>query len=280
MKKNVPIALLFALAFAVPAYAGTLQPGGMITGGNFWPALPVGIGWVANGLSPQAKIRVTLMRNGAPLRVLGSGLPLNNEDPPQTGPIILGHIYWTPAAGDIGCNYAARVEAEDGSAAFTSQPFGVFAAMNFPTKGAPSNVRLDQPTEGKVLVLGQRGLISWSLIADAKLWPSKKLKLELFWENSKVGDIAEVNLDFGQCPVRGSYTWPVGKLTGITDYARIPNGKSLIPGNNYWVRASGDGSSYFGPSFVIAASSNLPLPGTAPKQKLPVGGVVPGKPLD
>jgi hypothetical protein len=277
MKKVLPVLLLLAVSF--PARAGTLSAGGMLNSGNYWPGLNVGIGWVAKDLNPATKIKVTLLRNGAPLRVLGSGLPLTNGDPPQDGPFRLGHIYWMPAAADIGCHYSVLVAAEDGSASFTSQPFGIFAAMNFPTKGAPSNVRLDQPTEGRVLVLGERGMIAWSLIADPKLWPSKKVKLELFFQNSKVGDIAEVSLDFAGCPAHGSYTWPVGKVTGITDYSRIPDGKNLIPGNYYWVRASGDGSSYFGPQFVIAGKANLPAPGSTPLHKVPAGNV-PGKPMD
>ena len=280
MKKLLPLVL--ALAGSVPALAGTLQPGGMLTGQNFWPGLKVGIGWSANGLSPSTKIKVTLLQNGAPLRVLGSGLVLTNDNPGQSPQQAyqLGGIWWTPTVRDIGCNYAARVATEDGSASFTSQPFGVFAAVQFPTKGQPSNVRLDQPTAGRVLVLGQSGVVAWSLIADPKLWPSKKVKLELFFKEGKVGDIAEVPLDFAACPANGAYTWLVGKVTNVTDIARIPDGKNLIPGNEYWIRASGDGSSYFGPQFVISGASHVPAPGATPVQKIPTGGgSVPGKPL-
>ncbi len=278
MKKLLP---LLVFAAALPARAGTLQPGGMLNGENFWPGTKVGINWIAKDLNPATKLKVTLLKNGTPFRVLGSGLALTNgADPQQHGPILLGNLWWTPTVADIGCGYAAFVAAEDGSVSFTGERFGVFAAMNFPTKGAASNVRLDQPTAGRVLVLGQTGMIAWSLIADSRLWPSKKLKLELFFGDGKVGDVAEISLDFRQCPANGSYAWVVGKVTGITDVSRIPDGKNLIPGNSYWIRASGDGSSYFGPQFVIAGHANLPAPGATPLHKVPTGGPVPGKPID
>ena len=212
MKKLLPLVL--ALAGSVPALAGTLQPGGMLTGQNFWPGLKVGIGWSAKGLGPSTKIKVTLLRNGAPLRVLGSGLALTNDNPGQSPQQAwqLGGIWWTPTVRDIGCNYAALVATEDGPASFTSQPFGL--------------------------------------------------------------------LDFAACPASGAYTWLVGKVTNVTDVSRIPDGKNLIPGNEYWIRASGDGSSYFGPQFVISGASHVPAPGATPVHKLPSGGgSAPGKPL-
>jgi hypothetical protein len=281
MKKLLP--LLLALAASAPSLAGTLQPGGMLTGQNYWPGLKVGIGWSANGLSPSTKIKVTLLRNGAPLRVLGSGLALTNDNPGQSPQQAyqLGGIWWTPTVGDIGCNYAALVATEDGSASFTSHTFGVFAAMNFPTKGAPSNVRVDEPKTGSVFGLGHTGVIAWSLIADPKLWPSRKIKLELFFGDFKVGDIAEIPLEFRGCPASGSYTWQVGALTAITNFSRIPDEKNLIPGSGYWIRASGDGSSYFGEPFVIAGTLSLPTPGTTPVHKvIPAGVTAPGKPVN
>jgi hypothetical protein len=284
MKKLLP--LFLALAGSVPALAGTLQPAGSIgpNSGHFWPGKKIEIGWIAKGLSwPSAKIKVTLLQNGAPLRVLGSGLAptwSNQQDPQRGG------IWWTPTVSDIGCNYAVLVATEDGSASFTSQRFGVFAviaAMEFPNQDQFSNVRLDQPTAGSVLVLGQSRVITWSLNADPKLWPSKKLKLELFFSSFKVGDIAEVPLDFAACPVSGAYTWLVGKVTNggrLSQVSRIPDGKNLIPGNEYWIRATGDGRAYATPRFVISGESHLPAPGATPVHKLPTdGGSVPGKPL-
>ncbi len=271
-KLLLPFAL--ALAAAMSAQAGTLGPGGTLNGLDGWPGQKFGISWIAKDLKPGTKIKVTLLRNGASLRVLATGLSLTNEASPQRGPILRGNLWWTPTAADIGCNYAALVATEDGALSFTTETFGVFAAMAFPTKGGLSNVRVDQPVAGRVLVLGQQGAIAWSLIANPKHWPSKKLKLELFYDTFKVGDIADVPLDFTKCPASGSYSWIVGKLTSITNYSRIPDGKNLVPGNSYWVRASGDGSSYFGPVFVIAPSSGMPAAvGThVPK---PVGGASP-----
>ena len=213
--------------------------------------------------------------------MLASDVPLTNGTPGQQGTLLLGNVWWTPTVADIGCHYAFRVEAEDGSVSFTTESFGIFAAMIFPTKGAPSNVRVDEPKTGSVFRLGNTGVIAWSLIANPKYWPSGKLKLELFFENSKVGDIAEIHLAFRGCPASGSYAWQVGVLTGITDYSRIPDGKNLIPGNGYWVRASGDGNSYFGEPFVITGLLTLPTPGAGPLHKLtPATATVPVKPVN
>lgn len=278
MRKFVFVVVLAVLVgMAASGEAGTLTPyGNMLPGDYFWVGLKQSIGWVATGVDPKTKIKVTLLRNGAPLRVLGAGLPLNNNSTPGANAraSTIGFIWWTPTVSDIGCRYAFQVATETGGLSFTTQIFGIFAAASFPTKGAPSYVKLEAPTAGKVLLLGQPATIKWSLIAEPSRWPSKKLLLELFWQNGKVGDITTIPLDFHGCPTTGYYTWTVGQVTNISNTGQIPDGKNLAPGNFYWVRASGDGSSYFGEMFVIAHSGGKPTGKGTPVPK-PGGGTVP-----
>jgi hypothetical protein len=251
MKKIALFTMMAAfLCLATPGYSGYLKLGGTMyagTDGYLVSGKQVTINWFSKDIDLKTKLKLTLLKDGAPLRVIATGLPLTNgyKD-------ILNQwcndTKWTPANSDIGCNYKLLLSTEDNTISDTSQKFDIFPAKNFVSQGKYSYVRLDSPHGGEVWRLGQSYQIKWTCIPIINQWPSRKLKLELFYNQNKVADIATVNLDFNQCPLYGSLNWTVGS--------------NLTPGNTFQITISGDGSSWLSGNFIIAYPSSKPGSGS------------------
>jgi hypothetical protein len=251
MKKFAFFAIVAALlCLATPGYPGYLKLGGTMyagTDGYLVSGKQVTINWFSKDIDLQTKVKLTLLKNGAPFRVIATGLALTNgyKD-------ILNQwcndTKWAPANSDIGCNYKLLLSTEDNTISDTSQTFGIFPAKNFVSQGKYSYVRLDSPHGGEVLRLGQSYQIKWTFLPIINQWPSQKLKLELFYNQNKVADIATVNLDFNQCPIYGSLNWTVGS--------------NLTPGNTYQIKISGDTSSWLSGNFILAYPGSKPGTGS------------------
>ncbi len=228
------------LGLATPGYSGYLKLGGTMyagTDGYLVSGKQVTINWVSKDIDLKTKLKLTLLKDGAPFRVIATGLPLTNgyKD-------ILNQwcndTKWTPVNSDIGCNYKLLLSTEDNTISDTSLKFEIFPVKNFVFQGKYSYVRLDWPHGGEVLRLGQSYQIKWTCLPIENHWPSKKLRFELLYNNNKVADLATVNLDFIQCTIYGTFNWTVGS--------------NLAPGNTYQIKASGDGSSWLSRNFIIA----------------------------
>jgi hypothetical protein len=227
------------------------------------------IAWIASGMDSKTVLKIELLKNGSPVRVLASGIPVTKAAPNAQGELF-GFFVWTPNQSDIGCAYSIKVGMENGAVSANTETFGIFEAYSFSdSSGNQSSVRLDSPNSG-VLTIGSTSNITWSMIAFPQANPTGKIKLELYFQNGKVGDIAEIPLDFSKCPVKGQYAWTVGKLASIVNPAMIPDGKNLMAGNNYQIHLN----NYLGGTFVIAlpGSGGKPVPGGAPLPKVPKGG--------
>lgn len=201
------------------------------------------INWFSYGIDLQTKLKLTLLKNGVPFLVIATGLSLTNGYK-DIRDFWCGDAKWTPGNNDIGCNYKMQLSTEDNTISDTSQGFYILPATEFVSQGKYSYVKLDSPKGGEILYLGKYYVIKWTCKPINSHWPSQKLKLELFYNNTKVGDIANVDLNFNQCPVYGSYNWAFGS--------------NLTPGNFYQIRISGDSSSYFSDNFIIAYPSSKP----------------------
>jgi hypothetical protein len=213
----------------------------------------VNIDWSSTGISPQTKLKLTLLKNDAPLRVIATGLPLTNGYQNVIGDWV-NDTPWTPANSDIGCNYKFQLSTEDNTVSTTGLLFQILPANRFVSQGKYTYVRLDWPQGGEVLRLGKSYQIKWAWIPFPQIWPSQKLKLELFYNNSKVSDIATVGLNFfNQCQVYGTHNWLVSS--------------NLTAGNFYQIKISGDSSSWLSNNFIIAYPS--PATGSGTGSKVP-----------
>jgi hypothetical protein len=242
--------LAVILFLATPGYSGYLKLGGTMysgTDGYLVDGKQVTINWFSKGIDLKTKLKLTLLKNGAPFRVIATGLALTNgyQDILKQW---CNDTKWTPANSDIGCNYKLLLSTEDNTISDTSLKFDIFPAKNFVSQGKYSYVRLDSPHGGELLRLGQPYQIKWTCLPIVNQWPSHKLKLELFYNQNKVADIATVNLDFNQCPIYGSLNWTVGS--------------NLAPGNTYQIKISGDSSSWLSDNFIIAYPGSKPGSGS------------------
>jgi hypothetical protein len=213
----------------------------------------VDINWSSTGISPQTKLKLALLKNDAPLRVIATGLPLTNGYQNAIGDWV-NSAPWTPSSSDIGCNYKFQLSTEDNSVSTTGMLFQILPTNHFVSQGKYTYVRLDWPQGGEVLRLGKSYLIKWTWIPFPQVWPSQKLKLELFYNHSKAGDIATVGLNFfSQCQVYGTHNWLVSS--------------NLTAGNFYQIKISGDSSSWLSNNFIIAYPT--PTPGSGTGSKVP-----------
>ncbi len=211
----------------------------------------VAIDWSSSGISPQTKLKLELLKNDAPLRVIGTGLPLTNGYQNAIGDWV-NNIPWTPSSSDIGCNYKFKLSTEDNTVSTTGMLFHILPANRFVSQGKYTYVRLDWPQGGEVLRLGKSYLLKWTWIPFPQVWPSQTLKLELFYNNSKVSDITTVGLNFfNQCQVYGTHHWLVSS--------------NLTAGNFYQIKISGDSSSWLSNNFIIAYPTSTPGSGTGSK---------------
>jgi hypothetical protein len=205
-------------------------------------------------IDPQMKVKLVLLKNDAPYRVIATNFPLTDGTTAvgcQPDPAWFGKTWWTPATGDIGCNYKFQLSAEgNNSISATSQQFNISSAGHFAQAGNnPTWVKLDAPHAMEQLLRGHSYQIKWTCIPSTFRWPTGNLKLELFDNNNKVADIATLNVNFqgAQCPIHGSYNWMVGN--------------NLSAGNNYRIRISGD-NNWMGDNFLIIITSYKPGSGT------------------
>lgn len=213
----------------------------------------VNIDWSSTGISPQTKLKLALLKNNAPFRVIATGLPLTNGYKNVINDWV-NSTPWTPANSDIGCNYKFELSTEDNSVSTTGLPFHILPTNHFVSQGKYTYVKLDWPHGGEVLRLGKSYQLKWTWIPFLPLWPSQKLKLELFFNNSKVSDIATVGLNFfNQCQIYGTYNWVVSS--------------NLTAGNFYRIKISGDSSSWLGDNFIIAYPT--PTTGSGTGSKVP-----------
>ncbi len=213
----------------------------------------VDINWSSSGIGSQTKLKLALLKNNAPFRVIATGLPLTNGYQNAIGDWT-NSTFWTPANSDIGCNYKFQLSTEDNTVSTTGLLFHILPANQFVSQGKYTYVRLDWPQGGEVLRLGKSYQIKWTWVPFAQVWPSHQLKLELFSNNSKVVDIATVGLNFfDQCQVYGTHGWLVSN--------------SLAPGNYYRMKISGDSSSWLSNNFIIAYPS--PTTGSGTGSKVP-----------
>ena len=231
------------------------------------------IAWLTKGVPAEGTVKIELLKNGAPFRTLASGFPVAKSAETNSEGQLWGYWVWSPgpAAGDTGCFDSFRVTVEPAGPSATTQNVGIFDAWEFKdSSGTISKVRLDSPNGG-VLVKGQTATISWTVIPYFAAVPSGSVKLELYYQNAKVGDIAEVPVIWRACPMRGQYSWTVGQLAAATNAAMAPDGKSAMAGNFYRVRVSVGGGGYLGSTFVIALTSGMPKPAGTPLHKVTPG---------
>jgi len=229
------------------------------------------IAWIGYGIDPKTTIKIELLKSGQFLRMLATGYSIAKLGPNAQGQVF-GYYIFTPMQSDIGCLYTIKIAAENGSFSKTTELFGIFEAYIFTDSfGNQSFNRLDSPNNG-VLTRGKTVNIIWTTIASPLVIPTGKIKLELYFQNKKVGDIAEIPFDSNKCPVKGQYSWTVGKLASVTNPAMVSSGNNLIAGNFYQIRIN----DYLGSTFVIAlpsSSGGKPVPGGSPLPKVPKGGM-------
>jgi hypothetical protein len=238
------------LFLAAPGYCGYLKLGGTMyagTDGYLVSWKQVTINWFSKDIDLQKKLKLTLLKNGVPFRVIATGLPLTNGYKDMLNQWC-NDTKWTPADSDVGCKYKLLLSTEDNTISDMSQQFDIFPAKNFVSQGKYSYVRLDAPQDGELLRVGQSYQIKWTCIPIIAQWPSQKLKLELLYNKRKAADITTVTLDFSQCPIYGSYSWMIDNNT--------------TPGNTYQIKISGDSSSWLSDNFIIAYPSSKPGSGS------------------
>jgi hypothetical protein len=227
------------------------------------------VAWLSSGLSPQATVKIELLKSGAPFRVLATGVPVQKSGATNSDGQLWGYWVWSvgPGSGDVGCFDSFRVTADGGGPSETTATFGIFDANEFKdSHGNASRVRVDAPVGG-VLLRGQTTNIAWSLIAAS----ADTIKLELYYQNAKVGDIGTIPVNPQACPVRGQFPWIVGRVSAVANPAMVPDGKNVIAGNYYEIRASTSFGWYLGGTFVIALTSNKPSPSGTPLHKVGPG---------
>ena len=244
------ILTIFLCLLTTPGYSGYLRLGGaMYAGAGVEDYLLVGkqvnINWSSKDIDLQTKVKLTLLKNGVPFRVIAKGLSLTNGYK-NIMDEWCNDTNWTPANSDMGCNYKVQISTEDNPPiSDTSRRIDIFPVEKFVSQGKYSYVKLDSPKGGEIVPLGKNYMIKWTCIPNKFHWStSPKLKLELFYNNSKIVDITNVNLNFNQCPIYGSYNWMVGS--------------NLTAGNFYQIKVSGDSSIYLSDNFIIAYPSSKP----------------------
>lgn len=237
--------------------------------GFFWVGHAIEVPWIAGGVSLQTKIKVELLRRGLPARVLAQGLPVSKDGHTNSNGEVFNYFIWQPgpAPSDVACSNAFRVSTEDGSLSAVSDVFPIFDALEFKdSHGSSSRVRVDAPVGG-VLLRGQTTNIAWSYIAAS----ADTIKLELYYQNAKVGDIGTIPVNPQACPVRGQFPWIVGRVSAVANPAMVPDGKNVIAGNYYEIRASTSVGGYLGGDFVIALTGGKPGPVGTPLHKVTPG---------
>ncbi len=242
-----------------------------------WVGRALEVMWIAGGVGASATVKVELLKAGAPPRLLAAAVPVGRTDEANAQGERSNYYVWTPgpAPADVGCGYAFRVTLNGLGASASTKSFNIYDALQFKdSHGNVASVRLDAPNGG-VLIAGRTATITWSSIGGPSYNPAGTVRLELFFQGAKVGDIAEVPVNRRACTVRGQYPWVVGRVASAANPALVPDGKNAAPGNFYEVRVSTGGVGYLGGTFVIALTSGRPSPGgTAVPKVTPGAGTI------
>jgi len=261
MKKfAVSLVLVVLLTAAVPAQAGLTilsfmdvfaQPP---SGWLFWSGYQVHVAWKLTGSATgQEKMNVALLKDGAAVRMLASGISNKFANMGQASANYWYNEYlWTIGPGDVGCHFQVQVTVQNSSLAIKTDMFNIYPFLNIQKNGVNSYARLDTPKAGDVILYGHNYDIKWTANAAHSAWPSGKISLKLMTTSGgaviHVGDIVTVNIDFNGCPIYGKYSWPAGALFNITHPGKVPDGKNGI---KYRIRLTGDSSTYDTDDFLI-----------------------------
>ncbi len=103
----------------------------------------VNINWSSKDIDLQTKVKLTLLKNGVPFRVIAKGLPLTNGYK-NIMDEWCNDTNWTPANSDMGCNYKVQISTEDNPPiSDTSRRIDIFPVEKFVSQGKYSYVNLN-----------------------------------------------------------------------------------------------------------------------------------------